>query len=560
MNFRFEPRTVRMERPIGAATQQAVTEGSFELPASLPDIARIVRVEARPVVTEWEALENQVAVQGAVDLILIYAHEETAPAAASGAPAGDIEAESAYGAGDILADVLDDEPPEAEVREALYRHCWRRAAPFEAVLEIPGVHPRALVQLAVEPEAVDAELHSGGRRIAVEAVVAVTARASEEQPVTVSVKSRSLPAEAAAVETPVLVEHVTGRGDAHVSVDGVLAVLSEAPCRRVVDVSAVARASQAIASPGQVTVAGVIDYQVLYVDDAGGLHSSRWEEQTPFAHTFAVPEAPDGAPVHVETRITGLDASAGGDGREIRVWTDVQLAVRLARVEELSLIESLSGTDQLDVRARTETVALEEWIGAATHQEALTGTLELPQGNPPIERVLTAAARVRLEDVLVLEDKVVAAGQVDVEALYVGRSQGQPVHAVHWRDAVAFECDVPLAGAEPGLEAYADVKVEDVTLDLLNRETVEAQVRLAARVRLTRSAQRDAVVEAVAVPPPDPDPPTWTFVVLQEGDTLWKLSHHYHADADAIVAANPWLDDPDAPLPPGRKLCIPRRG
>ncbi|MFS8665271.1 MAG: DUF3794 domain-containing protein, partial [Limnochordales bacterium] len=127
-----------------------------------------------------------------------------------------------------------------------------------------------------------------------------------------------------------------------------------------------------------------------------------------------------------------------------------------------------------------------------------------------------------------LEDKVVVAGQADVDALYIGRSQGQPVYAVRWEDALPFECDVPLPGAEPGLEAQADVRVEDVVLDLLNRETAEAQVRLAVTVRLTRSAARDAVVEAVAVAPPDPDPPTWTFVVLQEGDTLWKLSHQYH--------------------------------
>nr|MBO2476953.1 hypothetical protein [Bacillota bacterium] len=113
---------------------------------------------------------------------------------------------------------------------------------------------------------------------------------------------------------------------------------------------------------------------------------------------------------------------------------------------------------------------------------------------------------------------------------------------------------------EPGFEADARVQVEDVALDLINRETVEAQVRLLAQVRVGRTAARMAVVEAVAVPPPDPDPPTWTFVVIQEGDTLWALSHRYHTDVDRIVAANPWLEDQEGPLPAGRKLCIPRRG
>ena|GEM_PF-1416848 len=554
MNFRFEPKTVRMERPIGAATQQAVTEGSLELPANMPDINRIVRIEARPVVTDWEASENQVVVQGAVDMILLYAHDETVPAAGR-PPSGDIEAEAAH----VEGELLEDEPPATETREALYRYTWRRAGSFEAVLEIPGVHSQAFVDLTVRSETVEAELHPGGRGVEVEAVVAVSAQASELATATVPVKGRSFPADAGAVETAVPVEHVLGRGTAHVSVDGALAVPPERTCRRVVHVAAVARPSQAIASPGEVTVAGVLEYQVLYVDEAGQLHAGTWQEQTPFAHTFAVPEAAAGAPVHTETRVTSVEAAPGDGGREIRVWADVQVAVRSAAVQELSLVESITGSEKLDVRYRTEPVAVEEWVGAARQRAEVTGTLELPQGNPPIERILIDTARARVEDVLVLEDRVVVSGQVDVEALYVARSPGQPVHAVEWRDAIPFEIEVSLPGAEPGLEAQAEVQVEDVALDLINRETVEAQVRLVASVRLTRGCERSAVVEAVAVLPPDPDPPTWTFVVLQEGDTLWKLSHRYHTDVDRILAANPWLGDATAPLPPGRKLCIPRR-
>ncbi|MFS8534326.1 MAG: DUF3794 domain-containing protein [Limnochordales bacterium] len=555
MSFRFEPRTVRMERPIGTATQQAVTEGSFELPASLPDISRIVRVAAHPVVTGWETLDNQVAVQGTVDLVLLYAHEEQAPAAPTGAASGHIEAEAGYMEDDILAD----EPPPVEVREALFRYRWRRAATFEAVLEIPGVHSQALVEAHAAPEGVEVELHSSGRRIDVEAVVAVTARAVEYAAATVPVRSRPFPLEAGAVESAVRVEHVAGRGEAHLSVDGVLAV-EGAPCRRVLEVTAVARPTRAIAAGGEVTIAGVVDYRVLYVDDRNQLHAVAWSEQTPFAHSFAVPAAAEGAPVDAEARVTSVDGAAGEGGREIRVWTDVEVKMRLAKVEELALTETLAGSEKLDVRSRTEVLSMEEWVGSAALETTVTGTLELPQGHPPIERILLAAARARVDDVLPVAGRVIVEGRVEVEGLYIARSPGQPVHAVSWSDGLPFELELAVPDTEPGFEADARVQVEDVALDLINRETVEAQVRLLAQVRVGRTAARMAVVEAVAVPPPDPDPPTWTFVVIQEGDTLWALSHRYHTDVDRIVAANPWLEDQEGPLPAGRKLCIPRRG
>src|SRR5690606_5898902 len=181
VNFRIESKTLRMERPLGAATQQTAADASLELPAGLPDIARIVRVEAYPIVTDVDPLDNQVAVAGAIDVVLLYAHEEEVPVAAS--PIGDIEAEAAYGE----AEGLDEDLPATEAREVLYRHRWRRAAPFEAAVEIPGVHPGAVVEVTAASAGVEAALRPDGRGIDVEAVVAVAARASEEQTATVPV-------------------------------------------------------------------------------------------------------------------------------------------------------------------------------------------------------------------------------------------------------------------------------------------------------------------------------------------------------------------------------------
>jgi len=162
--------------------------------------------------------------------------------------------------------------------------------------------------------------------------------------------------------------------------------------------------------------------------------------------------------------------------------------------------------------------------------------------------------------VLVLGDKVVGEGYVTVAALYVARTEGQPLHYVSWRRAMAFESEIDVPGAQPGMDADVSARVASIAVDLLNRETVEADVRLTFEAAVTRPVEREAIVEAVAVPPPEENPPTFTFVAVQPGDTLWKLSNRYHANMDDIVRANPWLQGAaDGPLPAGRKLCVPRR-
>src|SRR5690606_19909100 len=94
----LQRQAVRMARLIGTASRQAVAEATLELPAALPDIARVVRVAARPVVTGWEAGDDEVVVQGAVDFVIIYAHERE-----ERAEARDIEAEPGYGLDDDVS-------------------------------------------------------------------------------------------------------------------------------------------------------------------------------------------------------------------------------------------------------------------------------------------------------------------------------------------------------------------------------------------------------------------------------------------------------------------------
>ena len=67
-----------------------------------------------------------------------------------------------------------------------------------------------------------------------------------------------------------------------------------------------------------------------------------------------------------------------------------------------------------------------------------------------------------------------------------------------------------------------------------------------------------AGIAAVIVQPARTKPPTFTFVMVQEGDTLWKLAKRYRAEPEDIIQNNLWLKDQEA-LSPGSRICIPGR-
>jgi len=548
VNVSLRQQTVRMARLVGTATQQAVAEATLELPGGLPEMSRVVRVIAHPVVTGWEAAENELIVQGAVDFTVLYAHERPEPPAAR-----DIEAERGYD-----AEAANGREPLAafERREELYRHRWRRAAKFEVILDVPGAGPGVAADVEVRPEEMDVQLHHTGRRLDVEAVVALTARVKQLYDAQVPVWDGP-PDDAQADVQLVAVRNEAGRRQAHVSVDGALPADGEVPLARVVDVSAAARA-RAEEEDGRLVVQGTMDYRVLAVDENGRLTTRTWHDQTPFRYVFdaAGVQAED---ARVRAVVTGVDAAVRG-GLAVEVFADVALELDASSVRRLPLLVGLAAPEGLEVRSRTSVFGLEEWVGQGTADERLRETLELPAGHPPIDRVIFAEAAAAVDDVLVLGDKVVGEGYVTVAALYVARTEGQPLHYVSWRRAMAFESEIDVPGAQPGMDADVSARVASIAVDLLNRETVEADVRLTFEAAVTRPVEREAIVEAVAVPPPEENPPTFTFVAVQPGDTLWKLSNRYHANMDDIVRANPWLQGAaDGPLPAGRKLCVPRR-
>lgn len=552
MNVTLQQRAVRMARFVGTATQQAVTEATLELPAALPDMARVVRVAANPLITGWEAMDNEVAIQGTVDFVVLYAHEREVPVAAQ-----EFEAERGY-------EVDGEDAPSAyetvQYQEVLYRHRWRRAGSFELILDVPGAHPDVDVDLCTLSEDMDVQLHQTGRGLDVEAVVSVTARVKEHEDASVYVQGDAFPADADADVQDVQVEHAAGRGQTHLSVEGTLSVTTDVPLARVIDVAAWARADAEAAADHQVVVSGSVDYRALCVDENGDLVTIEWHEQTPLSYTFDMQGVKAGATVRADARVTGVDAVVSVGGREVELYTDVEVSAAAGEVLRLPLVVGLAGPEGTDIRYRTAAFNLEEWMGDGTADERLRQTLELPPGHPPIDKILLGEAHAVVDDVLVVGDKIIAEGYVDVSCLYVARTEGQPVHYVAWRKAVPIESEVMVEGAEPGMDAEVHADVASVELDLLNREALEADVRVSVDATLSRPVEREAIVEAVAVLPAEEDPPTLTFVVVQPGDTLWKLSHRYHTDVESIVRANPWLEGAEeASLPIGRKLCVPRK-
>ncbi|HEX6970680.1 MAG TPA: SPOCS domain-containing protein, partial [Limnochordia bacterium] len=336
------------------------------------------------------------------------------------------------------------------------------------------------------------------------------------------------------------------------------------PIGRVLSLELIPVVVEGEAREGSVVVRGAMDVRSLYVasDPSLGVRYEVWPKAIPFEVQCETPDARAGVRIQPQLSLENVSHRVvGGNGEEgLRVTAALSAAAKLTEVCELACVTELFAEEGEEIAVRKEQMQLFELLGERSEQVEAVGTLDVGEGEGGIDRLVCGEARVVPEDIHVLGDRVAVEGALSLTILYSGRSEGQRgLRVGEWPAAIAFQCEIPIDGAEPGMERWVRFGPPRVELDLINRQTIEARATFAVTAGVGREVELEAVVEAVSVPPAVADPPTFTFLVLQDGDTLWKVARQYRTEVEAIVAANPWLSDVEGErLPVGRKLCIPR--
>lgn len=551
MSLDLEFHRLAFERTLTENKAETVVEGTLTLPDGALEIGRGLILTASPHITEIEVKQNKVVFEGALDFQFLYAHYEERRVARSDAGYGDEDDERRD----------DEDDREVVVEETLERVAWEREAPFAYILELPGVEEDQEVQTSVKVLGTTFELRSDQMTLDVEVTLSLSGYVGEVQEARIAKVARR--SEDVAIEyDAVRVKNRLGVGIGEARAAGSLDLAGRAVPDRMFELTAEPTVTEAVVEDGQVRVRGTVQYAAFYIGVEGaGPQYSEWNRGVGFEANVPVIGAVRGATALVEAQAgaTRFQVFEEEGERSLEVQTPIRLSVTVEDAREVRLIADVS-SDSREIAVRKETIRLYEAVGEGSVTESGHASLDLPEGYPGIERVLYGNAEAFVDDVHVLGDRVAVELHVDLELVYVGRSgRGGGLQVVRWPRAVSLDVEVPVEGAEPGLERRVSVQVDRVLFDLVNRESVDASVSVTATAALSRETETEIIVEAVEVPPIDPNPPTYTFAVVQSGDSVWKLAARYRSDAAAILAVNDWLDDVDAELPVGAKLCVPRK-
>ncbi|MBE3584183.1 MAG: DUF3794 domain-containing protein [Limnochordaceae bacterium] len=410
-------------------------------------------------------------------------------------------------------------------------------------------------------ESIEYQVDEDGRGLQVEVSLSVTFRATHQETIQlvtgVSAGTKRVHLEG---ERAVL-EQLVGQGQASQTVRGhvPLDTTGHPAARRLLDVRPVAAIERSEAGSGSVEVQGTIRLAVLYVPiDAsqGALAAAFWPTATKWSAVIPVAGTQPGHKPRPKASIGGFDAALDDDGRGLEFALELEIQTDVVALTNLTLLESVDG-DGIELAVATNALELEALVGETTSQVNLQQELEVGEPLPGVEHVLLGEGQIRVDRAQCRQDQVQVEGSLDLEMFYMAGGWEATPEVVSWPKGLEFGETLVVPGVHAGDTAKVEAQVVEVQLVRRNSRVVSANVSVQFSVRVVRPLAVDGVTDVVEIPPLEEDPPALRFVLLQPGDTLWRLATRYRTTVEGLKAENPWISTEG--LKAGRKVCIPQR-
>lgn len=311
-----------------------------------------------------------------------------------------------------------------------------------------------------------------------------------------------------------------------------------------------------------INLTGKLEPALIYLDSTANVRKYTVADMIPFQMSLPNDSGLNELDVTPKIQVSVHADVPEKPGTLINIDVEISAYVEICELRYANVLSELTCSGNCIVETRKETLRVDNLVNQKSQQVSAQGVIELSDQYPPIREIIKAWGSMRVTDYRLDEDKVYVDGTVSIELAYLAHTDDEqkPLYYVDFRNAIVFQQVVAIGGVQPGMLAKINLATKEIRLDLINRETVEADVIYQLQMAITQPIEEEVVVEAMEVPAVEEDPPTLTYVRVQNTDTIWKLAKKYHTSLDAIVAANSWLRErDDVQVAAGDKICIPRR-
>lgn len=301
----------------------------------------------------------------------------------------------------------------------------------------------------------------------------------------------------------------------------------------------------------QISVHGEMKVFVLYTGEEEGHPVQIVEEILPFHCTLECSGCSEEMISQTGWELTQVNMEVrpdvDGEERMFGIEAVVELDIRLFREENLEILaDAYSTAGQL--WPVTEELPCHRLLIKNQSKSRVSGTLGIGKNQPRILQIYQAVGTVRIDDVQIVEEGILAEGVVNVWLFYVTSDDEMPYASI--RGQIPFQQMIEVPEMEEDAEYMIQAHLEQLQAMMSDSEEVEFKGTVSLGVLVMGRCRMQAVTD-VNEQPLDyerlNDIPGMVGYIAGEGDTLWNIAKQYSTTVDVLRQMNDFKGEEVSP-------------
>jgi len=313
---------------------------------------------------------------------------------------------------------------------------------------------------------------------------------------------------------------------------------------------------------GQMNLSGELLVTTLYRGDTDASLIEFMETIIPYNGSIDVSGAKDGMFADVTLQVldhtTTVRPDDDGEDRVLDIEVSVGVTAKVYSTETLSILEDAYSINQKLTPAKT-LVRIPRMVCLNRNQTPVKEVVQLSQTLPGMLQVFRVKGHAYMDDVKILDDKIIVEGAINTDILYVAESDDTPLAS--YRTVIPYRQVIEAKGARPNMRVNVDASIDHVAFSMLSPRETEVRFQLAFNTQVVEEEETSIIshIEAAEIDAEAlSSQASMTVYMVQSGDTLWKIAKRFNTPLDEIIAIND-IEQPSRVFT-GQKLLILKRG
>ena len=512
---------VFLDQSVGREEVQIMLEGDLIVPDTKPDMAVLLQTEEKVIIDRTESSADRVNYVGRLEISLLYV-----------AKASDKSVHSI-----ALSRAIDD------------------------FLNLEGVNKDTWVRAKAEIANIDYRVVND-RKVNYRAIVNVSAIAEKSDAHDMVVHIHDVPENQLLKTNLNINRSIDHKIDRFLVKDQISIPASKPNIRDVLQAAVTITNQDVRLQSGQMVLSGELLVTTLYRGDTDDSLIEFIETEIPFNGAIEVSGAQDDmfADVHLQALDHHITIRPDDDGEDrlLEIEASVGVEAKVYSTETLSILEDAYSTNQQLSLTKTQ-IRVPRIVCHNRNQTPVKDVVALGTSSPDMLQVFRVKGQAHMDDVKILDDKIVVEGAINTDILYVAGNDDTPLSS--YRTVIPYRQVIEAKGALPDMRVNVDTSIDHVAFNMLSPRETEVRFQLTFNTQVVEEEETNIIGNIEFT---DLDPETlanqasMTVYIVQPGDTLWKIAKRYNTPLDELIAIND-IEHPSR-IVPGQKLLILKKG